>query len=144
MTYELVAGPAGLSVDARGLLRWKPEATQVTTGDNLHTINVRAVDGRGGQDEKTWRMAVGHSAGNQAPTITSVQVRAVDYALDGAVPNVLQHAVAGRVYQALFAARDPEGDTLVWSLVEAPSGMRIDARGLVDYRPTTSSIGGLT
>lgn len=141
LNYELMAGPTGLTVDARGLLRWTPTAAQVTSGDNLHTIVVRVSDGRGGQDEKTWRMAVGHSAGNQAPSIVKVQVRAVDYTLGGDVPAVLQHAVAGRVYQALFSATDPEGDTLVWSLVDAPNGMRIDARGLVDYRPTTSHVG---
>ena len=141
LTYELVAGPTGLTVDARGLLRWKPEASQVTTGDNLHGLTVRVSDGRGGSDSKTWRMAVTHSAGNQAPTIHSVQVRAVTYDLGGDVPLAIGHAVAGRAYQALFAAVDPEGDTLVWSLSEAPAGMRIDARGLVDYRPTTSDIG---
>ncbi len=41
LNYQLMAGPAGLTVDARGLLRWTPTAAQVTSGDNLHTITVR-------------------------------------------------------------------------------------------------------
>ena len=141
VAFELVTGPAGLTVDARGLLRWKPDAAQVTSGDERHTITVKASDGRGSSDTKTWRMAVTHSAGNQSPVITRVQMRGVDYDLGGPVPAVIQYAVADLAYQALFTAVDPEGDTLVWSLVDAPSGMRIDARGLVDYRPTTSDVG---
>ena len=141
VAFELVTGPTGLTVDARGLLRWKPDAAQVISGDDRHTITVKASDGRGGSDTKTWRMAVTHSAGNQAPVITRVQMRGVDYDLGDPVPAVIQYAVADRAYQALFTAVDPEGDTLVWSLVDAPSSMRIDARGLVDYRPTTSDVG---
>ncbi|MEZ6135208.1 MAG: putative Ig domain-containing protein [Pirellulaceae bacterium] len=147
LNFELVSGPTGLTLDNGGLLNWAPTESQVTTGGSPYAITARVNDGRGGTDTKTWSIAVGHTAGNEAPEIDAVQIRAVDYELGDTAetaPAVLKHAVAGRVYQALFAATDPEGDTLTWSLVDAPSGVRIDARGLVDYRPTANDVGSKT
>lgn len=146
LTFSLVSGPNGLTVTVDGILRWTPSSEQVTTGGQPHAVTVLVSDGRGGSDSATWLVHVAHSASNAAPSITSVQVRGIDYPLgsNNPTPAALQHAVAGRPYQALFSATDPDGDTLVWSLVDAPAGVRIDARGLVDYRPTLSDVGSKT
>ncbi|XZE20921.1 putative Ig domain-containing protein [Pirellulaceae bacterium SH449] len=146
LTFTLVSGPKGLTVTNEGILRWTPSSEQVTTGGEPHSVTVSVSDGRGGSNSASWRINVAHSAANTAPSITSVQVRGTDYSLESnnPPPAALLHAAAGRPYQALFDAFDPDGDTLVWSLVDAPSGVRIDSRGLVDYRPTFSNVGSQT
>lgn len=125
LKFELVTAPVGASLDQNGYLRWRPAATQ-GTGETPHTIVVRVEDDRGGSDEATWEIYVGHTADNESPVISGKDA----YQL-----------LAVRRFQTQLAAIDPDGDTLFWSLQSGPEGMRIDDLGRIDWQPTVSQIG---
>ncbi len=64
---------------------------------------------------------------NEAPWITSTP------ALTG---------IVGRTYHYQLAARDPDGDPVIWSLDSAPAGMSIDpARGTIRWTPAADQTG---
>jgi len=67
---------------------------------------------------------------NQAPTITT---------------NPPTSATVGTQYQYDVNATDPDGDTLTYSLVTAPTGMTINSStGLITWTPTSSQTGNNT
>ena len=48
------------------------------------------------------------------------------------------NAAADAAYSYAVAASDPDGDTLAYGLVAPPSGMTIDANGLVQWPRATA------
>jgi hypothetical protein len=123
LAFALASAPAGMTIDARtGVIQWTPGAAQ--TGSQQYTVVVS--DGRGGEARQTYNVAV---APNQLPAVAA------------AAP------VAGVALEPLsipFTATDPDGDALVWSLLDAPPGMSIDAAtGTVTWTPRLASLGNL-
>jgi RHS repeat-associated protein len=118
LTYALTEKPTGLQIDAQtGVIGWTPLAGQ--TGN--HPVSLTVSDGRGGSATQSYALQV-HSG---TPVITSTP------------PTT---AKAGRVYRYAVIATDPDNDTLVYALSEAPQGMTIDsATGAITWMPAVAS-----
>ncbi|MFN0056154.1 MAG: putative Ig domain-containing protein [Planctomycetales bacterium] len=122
VAFELLSGPAGLSVDpARGTVRWVPAFDQL----GAQSYRVRAFDPFGGFDEKTYTIQVRGIGG--PPAITSIP------------PT---EAVVGQTYIYAVAAVDVDGDPLTYALQNSPAGMLIDATtGVVTWTPQAHQVG---
>lgn len=112
--YALVLAPSGMSIDAvSGEINWVPNA------QGSANVTVSAADGRGGRAEQTFAISI--APANLPPSITSTPV--TEIAVD-----------SNYVYNVI--ATDPDGDTLVYRLLDAPTGLRIDAQtGQVTWQP---------
>jgi len=123
VAYSLDAAPAGVSVDADGLVTW-----DFALG-GAHPIVVRAADPSGAYALQGYTLSVG-----TAPTNPGAPV------IDG-VPGAT--ATAGVTYRYQPIASDPDpGDELAFSLDVAPIGMAVDgATGLVEWTPGTAQAG---
>jgi RHS repeat-associated protein len=123
LTYSLDAAPAGMTVDASGMVSWTPTAAQF--GPNAVTLRVN--DPQGGSAVQSFTVTVVSQDVNHPPTITSTPGDA---------------ATVGKLYQYNAAATDPEDDPVIWSLLQGPVGMSIDPMlGTIRWTPTTDEIG---
>ncbi|MBP0031511.1 putative Ig domain-containing protein, partial [Roseofilum sp. Guam] len=87
-----------------------------------HEITLTVNDGRGGEDSQTFNLTVSNQSQNQRPEITA------------APPN---SATLGTQYRYQMQGSDPDGDLLLWSLDQAPSGMSIHSTtGEITWTPT--------
>ncbi|MEZ4353004.1 MAG: putative Ig domain-containing protein [Myxococcota bacterium] len=116
--------PAGMQLDAFGLLVWTPSSTQVGT----QRVELLATDDEGDTAVQAYDVTVADLA--EAPVITSLPRR---------------DAEVGQPYAYDVDAFDPEGETLVFDFAAgAPAGMTIDSStGLVAWTPadgTASSV----
>jgi YD repeat-containing protein len=117
LTYALQVAPAGMLIDAGGLISWVPDAGQL----GAHFVRVTVSDGRGGVAEQLFSVWVYDPTGNHPPAITSTPTTT---------------AVVGRDSVYAITATDPDSDTLEYSLVTAPSGMAIDSvTGVLTWLP---------
>ncbi|MCU0963141.1 MAG: putative Ig domain-containing protein, partial [Pirellulaceae bacterium] len=124
LMFHLDAAPAGMSIDAAGAVQWQPARDLLGT---TQAVMIRVEDGRGGQDTQQFAIEVVSQDTNSAPRIVSVPP------LSG---------VVHRAYRYDLAARDPEGDPVVWSLDQAPDGMSIDPlRGTLRWTPAPHQTG---
>lgn len=122
LVYGIVNAPAGMTLESPGVLRWTPSLSQL--GRNVFTIG--ASDGFLSHS-RSITLTVSNYPENDPPRFTTQ-------------PPI--SALAGKPFTYDADAFDPEGDTLRFELVTAPSGMKIDERtGIVDWNPTTSQIG---
>jgi RHS repeat-associated protein len=122
-TFTLDTGPAGMAIDATGLLTYTPTAAQAGT----QHVHLTVDNGHGGQAIQQFDLNVVASAPNESPVITSTPRTAVRL---------------GRTYLYMVQANDPDGDPLTYSLdAPAPNGMTIDATGLVQWTPTADQFG---
>ena len=131
LAWTLTANPTGMTIDAAtGLIRWTPLATQ--TGATLVTLRVS--DLRGGTDTQTYTLTATDVRANKPPVIVSTPLRG---------------ATAQRPYSYAVRATDPDGDTLILSLLAAPAGATITTTasvkgqvdGLVSWTPTAAQSG---
>ncbi len=122
VVFELITGPAGLSLDpVRGSMRWIPAADQFGPAQ----VVLRTTDAYGGVDEQAFTINVRSVGG--PPAILSVP------------PT---QAAVGHAYLATTLASDAESDPLTFVLLEKPEGMRIHATtGEIEWTPTPSQIG---
>ncbi|MDB9518158.1 putative Ig domain-containing protein, partial [Roseofilum reptotaenium CS-1145] len=125
LAYSLDApDQLGLSIDQNGQIYWTP-----TQAEHLgtHEITLTVNDGRGGQDSQTFNLTVSNQSQNQPPEITA------------APPN---SATLGTQYRYQMQGSDPDGDLLLWSLDQAPSGMSIHSTtGEITWTPTIEQLG---
>ncbi len=120
---SLTTAPAGMAVDAAGLVTWVPAAGQL--GPNAVTVRVQ--DGRGGFATQSFTVQVVTQATNRPPAVTSTPPFA---------------ATVGRPYAYDLAAADPDGDPLAWGLDAAPAGVSIDPqRGTLRWTPAADQAG---
>src|SRR5262249_42781736 len=105
------------------LVLWTPTAEQA--GNN--PVVLRVSDGRGGVTEKSFSIVVGTVRVNHAPSVVS---------------NPLTSVTVGGDYQYDTRADDPDSDSVVWNLVNAPDGMSVDPNsGAVRWTPTAAHVG---
>jgi RHS repeat-associated protein len=120
LSVLLPVKPAGMTLNEfTGQLMWTPTAAQLGT----HAVQVQVIDGRGGSATQSFNIVVGEIVGNQPPSILST-------------PPFT--AKAGREYRYPVQAEDPNGDTLDYSLIQAPSGMTIAADGTIAWTPSAA------
>ena len=114
ITYQLASNPNGMTIDtATGLITWTPTASDAST----HTISIKVNDARGGEALQTFALNVALSRINRPPVFTTS-------------PVITAAPLSNYQYQV--AARDIDGDTIVYALPQSPAGMTIDsATGLV-------------
>ena len=125
LAYSLDApDQLGLSIDQNGQIYWTP-----TQAEHLgtHEITLTVNDGRGGEDSQTFNLTVSNQSQNQRPEITATP------------PN---SATLGTQYRYQMQGSDPDGDLLLWSLDQAPSGMSIHSTtGEITWTPTAEQLG---
>jgi large repetitive protein len=122
LTYRLVNPPTGMTVNNQGLIRWQPAVGQI----GQYQIKVQVSDGLA-TTEQTYNLAVTNQLVNYAPTITSTPILATNLE---------------RPYAYDLKGSDRDGDSLIWSLDNAPDGMVIDAQtGALRWSPRVSQIG---
>lgn len=123
LIYSLVTAPTGMIIDSvSGLIDWTPDGGHL----GVHDVSVQVDDGNGGVATQNYRLTV-EAQPNGAPSIDSTPVTSATESL---------------VYNYDVDATDADGDTLVFTLVSAPSGMSIDsASGLIAWNPGETDIG---
>jgi RHS repeat-associated protein len=124
LTYKLLTAPSGMSIDpSTGLVNWNTSVGQIGN----YQLAVEVSDGRGGITQQNYNLAVIDTPPNRPPVFTSNPV------VDANVNSVYN-------YQAL--ATDPDGDSLIYSLISAPAGMTVNANtGVLTWNPTGSQLG---
>jgi glucose/arabinose dehydrogenase len=122
LTYSLTQAPAGMTINgSSGLIAWTPTAAQ--TGSQA--VTVRVTDPGGLFVTQAYTITV--TATNVAPQITT---------------TALTTAAVGAAYSYDVNASDANGDTLTYSLTQAPTGMTINAStGLIVWTPTAAQAG---
>ncbi|MEM7165061.1 MAG: putative Ig domain-containing protein [Planctomycetota bacterium] len=124
LTFSLDMAPAGAGIDGvTGVITWTPSATQ----NGPQSFTVRATDNGVGNLFATQSFTVNVAGVNQMPLITSTPPLA---------------AVELQPYVYDVAATDADGDSLLYSLLVAPSGATIDPiSGVLDWTPTATQTG---
>jgi RHS repeat-associated protein len=121
LRFELYAGPAGMSLDAKtGLLMWTADQGDIGTT----RVAVAVINAAGISASQQFLLTV--LPANHAATLTSS-------------PVVGQ--AAGGLYRYDVIAVDPDHDVLQYRLLAGPAGMMIDAFGRVQWRTTTADLG---
>lgn len=124
-TFSLLVAPTGATVDpTSGVFSWTPSMAQL----GLQSFTLRATDTHGAFDEQVFDVNVTSGPMNVAPQLTTT------------APLT---APVGGPYDYDVDATDPNaGDTLVYSLIVAPTGATIDsATGLIMWDPTAAQFG---
>jgi hypothetical protein len=124
LTFALMTAPAGMTINAIGLINWTPAQTQA--GD--FAVIVQVSDGRGGLAQQLFTINVTAPAGvNQPPIITSTPAGFV---------------TLGQAYQYDVNATDPDDDVVVFALLAPPAGANLDQlTGLILWTPMPSQVG---
>ncbi len=124
LTYSLGAAPQTMSITAAGLINWTPSDAQI--GDQA--VIVQVDDGRGGHAEQSFVITVADPPGvNHRPAFTSSPPGSV---------------TIGHAYQYDATAIDPDGDAVVYSMLQSPAGATIEQlSGLLAWTPSASQVG---
>lgn len=121
LTFELLAGPAGMSIDAAGVIRWNP------VGGGQAAVAVQVSDGRGGSAVQSFGVVVSETPRNRSPFFTSSPV---------------VRATPGAAYAYKATGIDPEGEPLRFELLSGPAGMTIgEDAGLLSWTPVAGDEG---
>ena len=120
LTYSLLNGPDGATINtATGQVSWTPTEAD---GGTTRQFQVTATDPENASATLTFNVAVTET--NQTPTLAVESVFEID-------------ELTTLAFQAFGADSDTPVQTLTYSLVDAPSGMTIDAgTGEVIWTPT--------
>ncbi|MCW5557616.1 MAG: chitobiase/beta-hexosaminidase C-terminal domain-containing protein [Verrucomicrobiae bacterium] len=119
LSFELLEGPAGLTVDSGGLLSWSPTEAQ---GPSTNRIAIRVTDS------------------GFPPLSTSGELVAIVREIN--TPPVMETPpdetlIEGQTYSRALSASDGDlpAQGLSYSVVEGPLGMSVNASGLVQWTP---------
>lgn len=123
VTLTLDNAPLGMSLDpVTSSIQWTGPA------DGNYDIQITASDSAGNATTQAFVLSVGGTVANPAaPEILS---------------NPATVASIGVAYFYLPLAQDPDGDTLVFSLVTSPDGAQIDqTTGTIHWTPSSAQVG---
>jgi len=111
LTYSLTVAPVGMAVDGDGLITWLPGAP------GFVDVTLVVDDANGGVVSQSFQIDVSPAVvPNNDPEIGSTPVTT---------------ATEGVPYQYAVTATDADQDVLTYSLTVAPTGMAVDASGLI-------------
>ena len=128
LEFALTGSPAGMSVHpATGLLTWSPDNSHL----GINAVTATVTDAGGLTDSKSFNIEVTQvfldQTVNAPPKLT--------------VPGN-QSLTLGNQLGVAASATDADGDSLVFELVNAPTGMSIDGvNGAISWTPTAAQIG---
>lgn len=124
IVFSLGEHPAGMTIDANsGVVSWTPAANQVGSPH----VDVIASDNRGASTTQSFDLPTVATAPNRTPNISSIPRGSIRL---------------GSQYWYAVIADDPDGDPLVYSLPQSPTGMTIDPKtGLVTWTPSGNQMG---
>ncbi|TNE52215.1 MAG: tandem-95 repeat protein [Deltaproteobacteria bacterium] len=109
LKYQLLSGPKDMVVSAEGVVRWLPQQV------GRVNVSVEVEDGTGRQTIQQWAIDVVKT--NNIPLITSEP------------PVVVEQ---GKLFRYILQAKDDEGESLSFSLFQAPSGMNLNTSSTKD------------
>ncbi|MFN0057738.1 MAG: putative Ig domain-containing protein [Planctomycetota bacterium] len=113
VSFVLSAAPLGMAMDAlTHVVTWLPSAADLGN----HTVAIRASDLFGGSATQEFTLAAISAPANRAPYFTS---------------SPLTHVAVGAEYIYAATAADLDADTLAFELLAAPTGMTVNASGVV-------------
>lgn len=116
-----VTGPTGMVINSEGQLTWTPGAEDV----GEHEVDIRVSDGANTTGQR-FLLPVRVDAADGIPVISSF-------------PSNL--AAVGALYEYSVIATDPDSTALTFELRQAPTGMTVDADGVIQWTPTPGQIG---
>ncbi|MFN7876966.1 MAG: putative Ig domain-containing protein, partial [Pirellula sp.] len=127
LTFAMLDSPSGMVFDpVTNTISWFPTSTDLGN----HTVSVAVRDGQGGIDVQRFDLRV--STPNEAPVISSVPF---EFAKRSTGSN-------NYTWSYQIEASDPNGDTLVYRLIQSPPGMTLLNNGNVVYwSPTPNTLG---
>ena len=114
LSLSIGSGPAGATLSAPELLTWTPSAAQVGT----HPFSITVRDAAGLSGTKTFNVTV--TAANRAPVLAALSDDAIG---------------TGANYSKALSATDPDGDALIFEVIDAPNGMSLTGSTL-RWQPT--------
>ena len=118
LTFELVSGPAGLTINSAGQVSWTP--SELGSFD----AQVRVSDGRGASDVK------------------SVQIEVVSRPLAGSGLTITSNPTTAALIDQIYVYDVLAPGAVLFELITRPDGMSIDAaRGTVRWLPTKDHLG---
>ncbi|MEW8349262.1 MAG: putative Ig domain-containing protein [Candidatus Thiodiazotropha taylori] len=122
LTFTLSIAPSGMTIDATtGEIQWTP------TNSGSADVDLLVTDSTGLSDRQIFLVTVNLGDNDQAPSLA---------------PIADQSIIVGRSLQVQASASDPEGETIRYSLVNAPSGMAINpTTGLIQWTPDSAQTG---
>ena len=121
ITYSVLAGPEGLTVDADGTVRWLPAQADIGTVE----MQIAATDPKGAARVQTFTLTVVNT--NDAPTLAAVGDTLVIE--DALLELTLEAADADSV------------DTLSWAVADGPDSASIDSAGIFRWTPLQADVG---
>jgi len=120
LSYSLVDGPPGASVDAQGIFGFAPLADQL----GMHAVTVQVADGGGLSAERTFAVEV--ITGNRPPVLGALA--------DATIPS-------GVPFVRALSATDPDaGDVLTYALLSGTEGMTLAGAQLA-WTPAAGQFG---
>lgn len=108
LSYQLLTGPAGMTISATGKLEWPVPAGFAGS----ETVEIKVSDGRDGEVTQAYAIGVGVTA-NRPPLINSTPVAT---------------GTAGAAYLYQILASDPDADVLTYSVSTSEPGITVDAQ----------------
>ena len=127
LQFNLLEGPAGLTLSSDGFLRWRPTLSQLTVASTPHRVGVRVTDEYGAASESHWNVFVVASSPNSPPNYLE--------------PTEI-FAIAGRPMTTPLTANDKENDSLYWQILNGPPELTIEAwTGVLYWEPSPANIG---
>ncbi len=121
LSYQLIAGPAGMHVDAAsGLVTWTPTADHL--GPN--SVQLAAFDPLGLGASQTFTVTVRDD--NRQPILNNTPVTTT---------------AARRLYAFDMDVSDPDDDPIIYTLISGPEGMTLDELGRLRWTPTLEDVG---
>ena len=125
LSYSLEQAPAGARLEGNRLL-WVPTVEQ----SGRHEFVLRVSDSQGGSITQDFSILARNQAGNNAPVIEST-------------PDLFTHL--GEDYRYDLQGSDVDGDSLIWTLVDAPQGVVLDpVSGNLRWQPDAGQLGAHT
>lgn len=120
--FSLITSPTGMEINISGLISWVPQQKDIGT----HTIQIKVQDSVGNYDLQKYNLLVRPRGEGTKPHIVSSPKESVN---------------VGRVFEYEIIAEDPDGDDLFFAISQAPMGMKIDEKGLIQWQPQANQIG---
>ena len=119
VTFELISGPSGLAVDAAGLISWTPTEVQ---GPSTNIVTVRAFDNGvpGLSTTNSFTLAVNEV--NSTPVLTLPANQTISELVPWSA-------------NATTIDTDLPPNTVSFEVVSGPSGLAVDAAGLISWTP---------